>query len=213
MADLQWLKLSTNFFDNNKIKLLESERDGDTLIRVWIQFLTIAMKCNYQGRLSVTEDKPMTVDEFSKIMGKSKKKINKCLEKFEELKMIIIEDNFYKIKNWSKYQSADKLEEIRLQNCLRQQKYREKMKSEKEKINVTVTQRNTKEEKKIRNKIEKEVGAGVFNGEIGTILKVDEKEKLVEIKFDDEKIAWYEFSELDQIEHSYAITIHKAQRK
>ncbi len=47
--------------------------------------------------------------------------------------MIIIEDNFYKIKNWSKYQSADKLEEIRLQNCLRQQKYREKMKSEKEK--------------------------------------------------------------------------------
>ena len=89
MADLQWLKLSTNFFDNNKIKLLESERDGDTLIRVWIQLLTIAMKCNYQGRLSVTEDKPMTVDEFSKIMGKSKKKITKCLEKFEELKMII----------------------------------------------------------------------------------------------------------------------------
>lgn len=156
MADLQWLKLSTNFFDNNKIKLLESERDGDTLIRVWIQLLTIAMKCNYQGRLSVTEDKPMTVDEFSKIMGKSKKKITKCLEKFEELKMIIIEDNFYKIKNWSKYQSADKLEEIRLQNRLRQQKYRENMKSKKEKSNVTVTQRNTKEEKKIRNKIEKE---------------------------------------------------------
>ena len=156
MANLQWLKLSTNFFDNNKIKLLESERDGDTLIRVWVQLLTIAMKCNYQGRLSITEDKPMTVDEFSKIMGKSRKKITKCLEKFEELKMIIIEDNFYKIKNWSKYQSADKLEEIRLQNCLRQQKYCEKMKSEKEKSNVTVTQRNTKEEKKIRNKIEKE---------------------------------------------------------
>ena len=156
MANLQWLKLSTDFFDNNKMKLLESEKDGDTIIRVWIQLLITAMKCNYQGRLSLTEDKPMTVDEFSKIMGKSRKKITKCLEKFEELKMIIIEDNFYKIKNWSKYQSADKLEEIRLQNCLRQQKYREKMKSEKEKSNVTVTQRNTKEEKKIRNKIEKE---------------------------------------------------------
>ena len=103
MANLQWLKLSTNFFDNNKIKLIESEKDGDTLIRVWIQLLTIAMKCNYQGRLSITEDKPMTVDEFSKIMGKSRKKITKCLEKFEELKMIIKEDNFYKIKNWSKY--------------------------------------------------------------------------------------------------------------
>lgn len=50
--------------------------------------------------------------------------------------MIIIEDNFYKIKNWSKYQSADKLEEIRLQNRLRQQKYRENMKSEKEKVTL-----------------------------------------------------------------------------
>lgn len=156
MANLQWLKLSTNFLDNNKIKLLESEKDGDTIIRVWIQLLTVAMKCNYQGRLSITEEKPMTVDELSKIMGKAKKKITKYLEKFEELKMIIIEDNFYKIKNWSKYQSADKLEEIRLQNCLRQQKYREKKKSEKEKSNVTITQRNTKEEKKIKNKIENE---------------------------------------------------------
>ena len=156
MANLQWLKLSTDFFDNNKIKLLESEKDGDTIIRVWIQLLITAMKSNYQGRLSITEDKPMTADDISKIMGKSEKKITKYLEKFEELQMIVIEENFYKIKNWSKYQSADKLEEIRLQNCLRQQKYREKMKSEKEKSNVTVTQRNTKEEKKIRNKIEKE---------------------------------------------------------
>ena len=68
-------------------------------------------------------------------------------------------------------------------------------------------------EREKENSEEKEVGAGVFNGEIGTILQVNEREKLVEIKFDDEKIAWYEFSELDQIEHSYAITIHKAQRK
>lgn len=59
----------------------------------------------------------------------------------------------------------------------------------------------------------KEFGNGVFNGEIGTITKVDEREKVVEIRFDDNKEAWYEFSELDQIEHSYAITIHKAQRK
>ena len=61
--------------------------------------------------------------------------------------------------------------------------------------------------------ITNEDGTGVFNGEFGTIIDIDEKEKKLEIKFDDEKIAWYEFSELEQIEHSYAITIHKAQRK
>ena len=156
MADLQWLKLSTNFFDNNKIKLLESENDGDTLIRIWIQLLTIAMKCNYQGKLSITEDKPMTIIEISKIMGKSKKKIEKTLNIFQELQMIVIEDKFYKIKNWSKYQSVDRLEEIRLQNCKRQQKYREKKRSEIGKNNVTVTKDNIEEEIKKRNKIEQE---------------------------------------------------------
>ena len=60
---------------------------------------------------------------------------------------------------------------------------------------------------------EVEVGKGVFNGEIGTITEVSEKNKIIEIKFDDEKIAYYDYTELEQIEHSYAITIHKAQRK
>ena len=58
-----------------------------------------------------------------------------------------------------------------------------------------------------------EIGTGVFNGEMGTILEIDEKEKVIKIQFDDEKVAWYGFTELEQIEHSYAITIHKAQRK
>lgn len=60
---------------------------------------------------------------------------------------------------------------------------------------------------------EYEYGSGVFNGEMGTIEKIDEIEKQVKIRFDDDKVAWYAFSELDQIEHAYAITIHKAQRK
>ena len=59
----------------------------------------------------------------------------------------------------------------------------------------------------------KEVGSGVFNGEMGTIVSVDEFQKVVEIRFDDDKVVIYGFTELDQIEHSYAITIHKAQRK
>ena len=56
-----------------------------------------------------------------------------------------------------------------------------------------------------------EYGEGIFNGEFGTITEINEKNKIVEVKFDDNKVAWYEFSELDQIEHSYAITIHKSQ--
>ena len=58
---------------------------------------------------------------------------------------------------------------------------------------------------------EYENGTGVFNGELGTIEKIDNIEKQIKIKFDDEKVAWYSFQDLEQIEHAYAITIHKAQ--
>ena len=64
-----------------------------------------------------------------------------------------------------------------------------------------------------RKEPEYEYGSGVFNGEMGIIEKIDEVEKQVKIRFDDDKEAWYAFSDLDQIEHAYAITIHKAQRK
>ena len=56
-----------------------------------------------------------------------------------------------------------------------------------------------------------ESGVGVFNGEIGTIKKIDEESKQMKILFDDEKSVWYGFNELEQIEHAYAITIHKSQ--
>ena len=60
---------------------------------------------------------------------------------------------------------------------------------------------------------ENENGTGIFNGEIGRVENIDDVNKTIKIIFDDDKKAWYEFSELEQIEHSYCITIHKSQRK
>ena len=56
-----------------------------------------------------------------------------------------------------------------------------------------------------------ETGTGVFNGEFGKIEKIDEIEKQIKIEFDDGKVAWYMYSELEQLELAYAITIHKSQ--
>ena len=64
-------------------------------------------------------------------------------------------------------------------------------------------------ERRIEDTIE--TGNGVFNGETGTITNINEKEKNLRVKFDDEKVCWYEFNDLEQLEHSYCITIHKAQ--
>ena len=59
---------------------------------------------------------------------------------------------------------------------------------------------------------EKEVGTGIFNGEFGIIRKINNVDRNIEVEFDDGKVALYTFTELEELEHAYAITIHKAQR-
>ncbi len=54
-------------------------------------------------------------------------------------------------------------------------------------------------------------GMGVFNGDIGTIQDIDDFSRMVKVRFDDGKLAEYSFQELDELEHAYAITIHKSQ--
>ena len=148
MYKLQWLKIDANLFANRKIQILLKEPNGDTYIRVWIQLLIIAMECNKEGNLVIGENKPMTIEYFSKIMGKSFEKMEEIIEKFLELEMIILENEVYKIKNWNKYQSIETYEKYKEQGRLRQQRYREKLKNENGKSNVTVTLCNKEEENK-----------------------------------------------------------------
>ncbi len=155
MYNLQWLKLEIKIFSNRKMQILLKETDGDTYFRVWIQLITIAMECNSEGKLVIGENTPMTIENFSKIMGKSKKKIEKIIKKFQELNMLIIEEGAYKIKNWRKYQSVETTEKYQEQNRIRQQRYREKLKSEKEKSNVTITENNAQEDNTLEENLEK----------------------------------------------------------
>ena len=148
MYKLQWLKIDANLFANRKIQILLKEPDGDTYIRVWIQLLSISLECNKDGKLLIGENKPMSIEYFSKIMGKSYEKMKKIIGKFLELEMIILENEVYKIKNWNEYQSIQTYEKYKEQGRLRQQKYREKLKSGNGKSNVTVTLCNGEEENK-----------------------------------------------------------------
>ena len=154
MYNLQWLKIEIKIFSNRKIQILLKEQDGDTYFRVWIQLLTIAIECTCDGKLVIGENKPMTIENFSKIMGKSKKKVEKIIKKFQELNMLIVEEGAYKIKNWDEYQSIESSEKYKEQNRIRQQKYRERLKSEKEKSNVTITENNAQEDNTLEEIIE-----------------------------------------------------------
>lgn len=145
MYELPWFKTETNIFSNRKIQLILKLTDGDTYFRVWIQLIALAVECNNKGRLEIGDNNPMTIENFSKIMGKSKKKIEKILNKFLELEMLRKEGETFLIKNWDKYQSIEKYEKYQMQNRERQKRYREKLKSENEKSNVIQTLSNGQE--------------------------------------------------------------------
>ena len=156
MYELPWFKTETNIFSNRKIQLILKLTDGDTYFRVWIQLIALAVECNNKGRLEIGDNNPMTIENFSKIMGKSKKKIEKILNKFVELEMLRKEGETFLIKNWDKYQSIEKYEKYQMQNRERQKRYREKLKSEKEKSNVIQTLSNGEEKNTKELRIRKE---------------------------------------------------------
>ena len=149
---MQWIKVFTNIFANPKMQLLLKEHDGDTFFRIWIQLLVIAGISMQGGKIMMSENIPMTVEDLAKITHKSNKKIQNILDKLIHFEMIIYEDNIYRIKNWDKYQSADKYELVKEQNRERQKRFRENQKNEN---NVNVTLGNgTEENKKEKNKLE-----------------------------------------------------------
>ena len=157
---MQWIKVFTDIFANPKIQLLLKERDGDTFFRVWIQLLTLAGQCMQEGKLMMSENSPMTIQNFATIMNKSNKKMENILNKLIHLEMIIYEENTYIIKNWYKYQSIDKYEKVLEQNRVRQKRFRDKKREE---SNVIQTLSNDKEEireEKENNKIDENIKAG-----------------------------------------------------
>ena len=147
MYDIQWFKVEKNIFYNRKIQLLLGLKDGDTYFRVWMQLLSLAVECGDGGRLIIGNN-PISVKEFSKIMGKSSKKMSKILENFLELEMLTKDGEVYVIKNWNKYQSLDRQETYQINNRERQRRFSEKKKKEQEKTNVSLTLDNATEEKR-----------------------------------------------------------------
>ncbi len=157
---MQWIKVFTDIFANPKIQLLLKERDGDTFFRVWIQLLTLAGQCMQEGKLMMSENSPMTIQDFATIMNKSNKKMENILNKLIHLEMIIYEENTYIIKNWYKYQSIDKYEKVLEQNRVRQKRFRDKKREESNVIQTLSNDTEEIREEKANNKIEDNIKAG-----------------------------------------------------
>lgn len=143
MAEVKWIKIATDIFDNKKIKIIESMPDGDAIIVIWFKILMLAGNVNDGGSVYFTKDIPYTDQMLATVFNKPLSTIQLALNTFEKFGMIQVVDDIIHLSNWEKYQNVDGLEKIREQTRARVAKHREMKKLEcNVTSNVTVTQCN-----------------------------------------------------------------------
>jgi predicted phage replisome organizer len=107
MADVKWIKIVTDIFDDEKIQLIEALPSADTIIVIWFKMLCLAGKCNNNGVLMLNDRIPYTDEMLAAIFRRKVTDIRMALQIFEQYGMIEIIENAYAIPNWSKHQSLD----------------------------------------------------------------------------------------------------------
>ena len=128
MADVKWIKITTDMFDNRKIKHLRRLPDGNSIVLIWVMLLTMAGRCNASGMIFLTENIPYTPKMLADELDFEENTVQLALNALEQLNMIVTNNGFYAVAGWDEYQNIEGMEKIREQNRIRKQRQREKEK-------------------------------------------------------------------------------------
>ena len=128
VADVKWIKVTTDIFDDEKILLIESLPEADSIIVVWFKLLCLAGKQNNSGVFMMANSIPYTDKMLSTIFRRKESTVQLALRTFEQFGMIEIIDDVITIPNWGKHQNLDQLENKKeyMRNYMKE--YREKQK-------------------------------------------------------------------------------------
>ncbi len=128
MAEVKWIKMATDIFDNRKIRQIESMPEGDSIIVIWVKLLCLAGNINDSGMVYFTREIPYTDQMLSYQFNRPITIIQMALRTFQQFGMVELIDNILHISNWEKYQNIEGMDKIREQNRLRKQRQRERQK-------------------------------------------------------------------------------------
>lgn len=111
MADVKWIKITTDIFDDEKILLIESLPDAYAIITCWFKLLCLAGKQNNKGVFLMNDKIAYTDKMLATIFRMKESTVQLALKTFEEFGMIELVDGVITIPNWNKHQSLEQLEE------------------------------------------------------------------------------------------------------
>ena len=119
MPEIKWIKITTDIFDDEKIKLIDAMPERDTILVIWFKLLTLAGKSNGSGYLLFSDNIPYDEEMLSTLFNRPINSIRLAISTFKRFKMIILhrnqnseEETFY-IANWEKHQNIEGMEKIR----------------------------------------------------------------------------------------------------
>ena len=110
MADVKWIKITTDIFDDEKVLMIESMPSADSIIVIWFKLLAFAGKQNNNGVFLMSNRIAYTDEMLASIFRRDVNVIRLALKAFVQFGMIEIVDNVITIPNWNKHQTLDAYE-------------------------------------------------------------------------------------------------------
>ena len=144
MAEVKWIKITTDMFDNRKIKHLRKLPDGNNIVLIWVMLLTMAGRCNANGMIFLTENIPYTAKMLADELDFEENTVALAIDALVKLNMVVTDSGFFSIAGWNEYQNIEGMDKIREQNRIRQANFKQRKKLIQGNVtgNVTVTQGN-----------------------------------------------------------------------
>lgn len=194
MAEVKWIKITTDMFDNSKIKQLRKLPDGNNIVLIWVMLLTMAGKCNAGGMIILTENIPYTIKMLANELDFEESTVELALKALQQFKMINTDDSCFIISNWEEYQSAEKLAIIKEYEKERKAKSREKQKTKQLEKNVRdmSTDKSTDSSISISYSLSNSNNISLFNNlsNLDTYIYINNIKELLEVV-----IAWLEYKD------------------
>lgn len=129
MAEVKWIKITTDIFDDEKILLIESLPEADSIIVIWFKLLCLAGKQNNSGVFMMNNQIAYTDKMLATIFRRKEATVQLALQTFEQFGMIEIVDGVITIPNWGKHQNLDQIESRKEYMKNYMSDYREKQKA------------------------------------------------------------------------------------
>jgi predicted phage replisome organizer len=129
VSEIKWIKIVVDIFDDEKIKLIESMPEGDSVLVIWFKLLCKAGKLNSNGEVYLQQGIPYTDEMLATVFNRPLNIVRLALQTFVKFQLVEITDQeTLFIANWEKHQNVDGMELVKIQNRDRKRKQREKLK-------------------------------------------------------------------------------------